>query len=815
MKINIPFVACARRIICVILTAVFSVTSTVIPAQAGPGPVQPLPVPGEMVTLSPTMDPVLLKGITVHPEDPLRFDFIVDSGQSDADRERIQQESERLIKYFLASMTVPKDDLWVNLSPYEGDKIIPDELGKTELGRDLLAQDYLLKQLTASLIYPEEDLGADFWNKIYAKAQAEFGTTDIPLDTFNKVWILPDHAEVYQNGNTVYVVNARMKVMLDSDYQAQHNGIEDRQQNISKDVVREVLLPVIEKEVNEGENFAALRQIYYSLILAKWYKNTVTESLLHKIYIDQNKVAGVDDVDEEVRNEIYARYMQAYQKGVFNYIKEDYDRLSGESLPRKYFSGGFKDADIVIDQAVTAEDRGGDKYLVAVGITPEGVEMGDNAMMGRRDFIRVSAAALLALGAGQISVAQAQGRIEYEEALRLLRQPDTQTFLNNELTQLSGYSNTIIWLQRVVQSEDDPVLVYNALRGLGVLGGPQQYSTINRMLSGYNIDPRLRLGAVEALRDQLDSSGDRRAVPLLVSFLRRQDITEAHIVAVQAIIQYGDLDDLNFIESRGGVHAYYRGDPDLLQRFEESLDVPTTRYATEWTKRVLPYVGYTAAGIAVFAGFIYAYRGAVRKYRGGRFYNLRVLNGRDSLLAKGAAKYFMAKGNSPVLLSAKKHIPQIYQAMVEYYGEIPEVISQKKEGSKEEINVPNPDYATSRAAARAIIEEFEVAHVINPRFDFGDTDAAADKAVLVSSVSKPDTDVGGIDMNNIPISAGGAVQAVRFDTSVLDALVDQPVQGFTPVIIQVIPIPSVLPLLGLQEPEAGPPVKVSRLSPAR
>ena len=30
------------------------------------------------------------------------------------------------------------------------------------MGRDMLAQDYILKQLTASLIYPEKDLGKDF-----------------------------------------------------------------------------------------------------------------------------------------------------------------------------------------------------------------------------------------------------------------------------------------------------------------------------------------------------------------------------------------------------------------------------------------------------------------------------------------------------------------------------------------------------------------------------------------------------------------------------------------------------------------------------
>ena len=41
-----------------------------------------LPVPGTMVNPSEAFVPVLLKGLTIDPEDPFRFDFIVDSGSS-------------------------------------------------------------------------------------------------------------------------------------------------------------------------------------------------------------------------------------------------------------------------------------------------------------------------------------------------------------------------------------------------------------------------------------------------------------------------------------------------------------------------------------------------------------------------------------------------------------------------------------------------------------------------------------------------------------------------------------------------------------
>ena len=112
-----------------------------------------LPAPGQVVSLSPSFTPAALRGLIVNPQNPFEFDFIVDVGDTKLSSEVFEEESTKLIKYFLASLTVPEKDLWVNLSPYEKDRIIPNNFGQTEMGRDLLAQDYILKQITASFIY--------------------------------------------------------------------------------------------------------------------------------------------------------------------------------------------------------------------------------------------------------------------------------------------------------------------------------------------------------------------------------------------------------------------------------------------------------------------------------------------------------------------------------------------------------------------------------------------------------------------------------------------------------------------------------------
>src|SRR5208282_1565921 len=179
-----------------------------------------LPVPGVMVNLSPAYEPVIIKGLTVHKDNPFLFDFIVDVGQDKMSGEPLKKEGEKLIKYFLASLAIPDKDLWVNLSPYEKNRMIPEVLGQTDMGRDLLEQDYILKQITASLIYPEKQLGKTFWDRVYAKAQEMYGTTQVPVNTFNKVWIMADRAEVFEHNQTAFVVGCHLKVMLEEDYLA-------------------------------------------------------------------------------------------------------------------------------------------------------------------------------------------------------------------------------------------------------------------------------------------------------------------------------------------------------------------------------------------------------------------------------------------------------------------------------------------------------------------------------------------------------------------------------------------------------------------
>ncbi|MCP4652019.1 MAG: HAD-IIB family hydrolase [Candidatus Omnitrophica bacterium] len=383
--------------ICVFLLSIFS-TYLVRPGYTSA--LEYMPAPTKLVKTTLNFEPITLRGLEFSPNDPFKFSFIIDEGDAVLSDEQLKIQTQQLIKYFLTSLTTPAKDLWVNLSPYEKDSVIPYELGLTDMGRDLLGEDYILKQLTASLTYPESPLGKEFWKKVYSRAYQLYGTTKIPLNTFNKIWIVPEKCVVHQAGNRAFVKESRLKIMLEEDYLAYQQarlpdgqaGVAQKQNivgarravpsnNISTQIAKEVILPAIEEEVNNGQSFSQLRQIYNALILATWFKKRLRQTvetprghvppacrtgreaqaegreryvspeaktnILDQIYFDKNKIAGVEGDDPEIKEKIYNQYLEAYKKGVYNYIRRDFDPHLNKKLNRRYYSGGASLEEIV------------------------------------------------------------------------------------------------------------------------------------------------------------------------------------------------------------------------------------------------------------------------------------------------------------------------------------------------------------------------------------------------------------------------------------------------------------------------------------
>lgn len=340
-----------------------------------------IPKPGQRVSLSSPFEPAVLTGMTIHPDDPLRFDFLINAHDQKLSNNEKNNEYMKLVRYFMASLTVADENQWVNLSPYEQNRIVEPDFGQTAMGRDLLAQDYLLKQMASSLMYPEDNLGREFWKRVYAQAQKKLGHTHVPVQTINKVWIVPDRADIFEKDKTAVVLRSRLKVLLEEDYLAlEKNALksslpvngkiatdDSTTSKITQDVMKKVILPELEREVNEGKHFAVLRQMYSAMILSTWFKKALKESLLGKVYADQHKMAGINFNSPSNNEKIYQQYLKAYKQGAFNYIKEERDIISGQQLPRKYFSGGMTKAEMAKAMTVFTGNERKPEALAAIG----------------------------------------------------------------------------------------------------------------------------------------------------------------------------------------------------------------------------------------------------------------------------------------------------------------------------------------------------------------------------------------------------------------------------------------------------------------
>src|SRR5271169_4835073 len=93
-----------RKVIAITVLIDFIAPSIKSPASAqlASYPMPRLPAPGVMVHLSPEFTPAQLKGIIIHPENALKFDFIIYKGDKALTDAQKKEEYTKLTKYFLA-----------------------------------------------------------------------------------------------------------------------------------------------------------------------------------------------------------------------------------------------------------------------------------------------------------------------------------------------------------------------------------------------------------------------------------------------------------------------------------------------------------------------------------------------------------------------------------------------------------------------------------------------------------------------------------------------------------------------------------------
>lgn len=293
--------------------------------------------------------------------------------QSKSRDQKIKEETLKLLNYFLVGITLPNDSFWVNLRPDSQDNVIDDHLALTDVGKILLEADLQLKKDTAGFTNPNTPTGKLYWDKLYKKAGDLYGLENISIPTLTRPWIVPGEVIISENKGNAYIYKATLKVMLESDYLKTSGSIVNSQVSIghgpstidysfkdprqkilneySSQLIRELIIPKLNKEINNAKRYAALRQVYYSLIMAQWFKaryrlqlsaNSYQSSAQNNPYIkliDSKNLNGLGSKRLWSKTEYFNEYKKSFSEGEYNTKNQIYTPF-GQSI-RSYFSGGM------------------------------------------------------------------------------------------------------------------------------------------------------------------------------------------------------------------------------------------------------------------------------------------------------------------------------------------------------------------------------------------------------------------------------------------------------------------------------------------
>ena len=328
--------------------------------QAGFAQVAPqLGVPAYLQNLAPVADkfrPVHLRSLSFD-QSTNNFNLLLDKGDTkQLQKPQIEETTKKLLEYFKIGLTLPNSMFWVNLRPDAPTDIIDPYVEQTDLGKVLLEADLQLKKDMAQFTSPKTPEGKQYWDKLYQKAESLYGSQDMEIPTLTRPWIVPGEIIIGEAKDSAYVYKATLKVMLEQDYLKDttfYSFDDDRAKQLneySSQILREIIIPKLTREVNASKRYASLRQVYYSLVLAQWFKQrhspslrgvpqsgTTKQSLSQTI--DTKDLTGLTSKTSWSKETYYKAYKKSFSQGEYNKQETIYSPY-GETI-RSYFSGGL------------------------------------------------------------------------------------------------------------------------------------------------------------------------------------------------------------------------------------------------------------------------------------------------------------------------------------------------------------------------------------------------------------------------------------------------------------------------------------------
>ncbi|MBU7029236.1 MAG: hypothetical protein HXS48_20030 [Theionarchaea archaeon] len=330
-------------------------------------------VPSHLTCISENMD-------LTEEEKWLTFQYILKTREA-APGEKIadlaSSEAASLI-YFLTGLTLPNDTFWVNLNPSDPETIIDSNLGSTMVGKIMLEADFQMKKDFCRYTNPcVSEIGEKYWKlldkrreELVTKCMKKYPSEILSVDNvFFSVairhWIVPDEITAKEDDGGIYIVDATLNIQ--SEYEAQYCEFEIVNQSNSlskncstyldeakkeygryaKELEDELILPLVVRDLNTCDQYADLRQVYYSLALAQWYKSREHDQSLFSGPINFEEIETLSSWIEWDFEDVWKEYVISFQEGEEECYCKVTQEEEGYKVTQEYTGGGIKFDDII------------------------------------------------------------------------------------------------------------------------------------------------------------------------------------------------------------------------------------------------------------------------------------------------------------------------------------------------------------------------------------------------------------------------------------------------------------------------------------
>jgi hypothetical protein len=265
---------------------------------------------------------------------------------------------------FVTGLSIHANKFWVNLDPWEEDRIIDEQLSQSDVGRIMLEADLQMKKDFSNYGNPcANETGKAQGNLLDKKRESlvQQCMNRFPgeIKDINNVWflpvtkhdIVPDKIYAYTNGTQIYIINASLTVdskpMPISDrisYQVNNQDIG----TISKGCLEllnkyskefgeyrtelqvRMIQPYVVADLNRGEKYEDLREVYVALALAQWYKSCVNSRMdIFRDSLDSPSSTVLKSQKPWSPNEIWAKFVYSFKNGEYKCWKNSTTETAG------------------------------------------------------------------------------------------------------------------------------------------------------------------------------------------------------------------------------------------------------------------------------------------------------------------------------------------------------------------------------------------------------------------------------------------------------------------------------------------------------